>query len=350
MNSFWYDDINTFNYLKYMKYMNLFKHLPLGALIGLGILLIGALFLIGQSVKFLGTSLVGVSDSELQKVKISPHSTTLEQDEKEKFLAFGVFNTGEVRLRVEWDLDPEDLGELDCGEYTDECLFTAGDEVSSGYVGIAYGDLIDKAKVKITVPVEVTFSDVPSATTGEEAPWYIGPVQKVAKLGLMQGSDGKFGIGQETTRADTLLIIYRLLPLLGVEIPKESQDQNCNAFNDVPSDHYAAQAICTFWKMEWVQGIDPAAKILGVNKPVTRSAAAKLIVNALGDKIDTLGQNQYPEFNDVPIDYWGYPFIKRLAEAEILRGISDGKFDPEGKITREQLATIINRLLEALGQ
>ncbi len=49
-------------------------------------------------------------------------------------------------------------------------------------------------------------------------------------------------------------------------------------------------------------------------------------------------------FSDVKSDYWAYKYITRLADEGIITGVGGGKFDPEGNVTRAQMAVIAVRL------
>lgn len=53
------------------------------------------------------------------------------------------------------------------------------------------------------------------------------------------------------------------------------------------------------------------------------------------------------EFSDVPVDSWYAPFVKWAKEEGITTGIGSGKFNPDGLITREQMATLIVRFFDA---
>ena len=46
-------------------------------------------------------------------------------------------------------------------------------------------------------------------------------------------------------------------------------------------------------------------------------------------------------FTDVPESRWSYPYIQQLYDAGVVSGTSATTFDPEGEITREQLAVIL---------
>jgi len=50
-------------------------------------------------------------------------------------------------------------------------------------------------------------------------------------------------------------------------------------------------------------------------------------------------------FSDVPLSYWGYPYIMYLYERGVVSGYPDGTFKPEDNVTRAQLATMMKRAL-----
>ncbi len=51
-------------------------------------------------------------------------------------------------------------------------------------------------------------------------------------------------------------------------------------------------------------------------------------------------------FPDVPSNYWAQPFIRGLAERDILSGYPDGRFRPEQTIERDELAAVIRKAFE----
>ena len=55
------------------------------------------------------------------------------------------------------------------------------------------------------------------------------------------------------------------------------------------------------------------------------------------------------DFTDVSKDAWYAQAVAWAAKNGVVTGVGDGKFDPEGKITREQMAAILYRYSKALG-
>lgn len=58
------------------------------------------------------------------------------------------------------------------------------------------------------------------------------------------------------------------------------------------------------------------------------------------------GHLEVSPFKDVDINDPAYKYIKACYDAGIMMGYSDGKFRPKKKVTRQQLATVIAKLLE----
>ena len=52
-----------------------------------------------------------------------------------------------------------------------------------------------------------------------------------------------------------------------------------------------------------------------------------------------------PQFTDVPQNQWYYTWVTKAASQGWVSGIGGGKFDPNGKVTYSQFATMLNRAL-----
>lgn len=71
-------------------------------------------------------------------------------------------------------------------------------------------------------------------------------------------------------------------------------------------------------------------------------AIAKGVVEVYGLKKGETKLNK-SEFVDVPDNHWAAASIKKAADKGVLTGVGEGKFDPNGTITRAQLAVILDR-------
>ena len=78
---------------------------------------------------------------------------------------------------------------------------------------------------------------------------------------------------------------------------------------------------------------------------MTRAQFAQVVYNMAGEPEWHVNQNgTYPtQFDDVVADAWYAKAVSWASEAGIVNGTSETTFDPEGKITREQIATMLYR-------
>ena len=74
---------------------------------------------------------------------------------------------------------------------------------------------------------------------------------------------------------------------------------------------------------------------------LTRAQAAKIIAEAMGLSSEATTS----QFTDVSDSHWALTYIEACAEAGIITGVGDGTFNPDGEVTRAQLATMIARAL-----
>lgn len=56
----------------------------------------------------------------------------------------------------------------------------------------------------------------------------------------------------------------------------------------------------------------------------------------------------YSGYSDVSPDHWAAAFIDQAGRAGVMTGYGDGRFDPEGQVTRAQLAAVSSRLLSTV--
>lgn len=84
----------------------------------------------------------------------------------------------------------------------------------------------------------------------------------------------------------------------------------------------------------------------GVNEEMNRAQFAKVAALVMGLDVDK--DLKTSSFSDVKADSTGgyaLPYIEALKESGITDGYGDGTFDPAGKVTKEQLATFLVRII-----
>lgn len=80
------------------------------------------------------------------------------------------------------------------------------------------------------------------------------------------------------------------------------------------------------------------------NGKVTRAQLAAMLVRAKGLKVNPEAK---PEFRDVPSRHWAYKEIAAAKAEGIISGYPDGTFAPNQPVTREQIAVMIARTFSA---
>jgi trimeric autotransporter adhesin len=81
----------------------------------------------------------------------------------------------------------------------------------------------------------------------------------------------------------------------------------------------------------------------GLDKEMSRAEFTAVVVRLLGlEKVSSSSS-----YKDVA-DHWGHKdgYIEAVTKAGIMDGVADGVFNPDGKVTKEQLATIMVRALD----
>ena len=80
---------------------------------------------------------------------------------------------------------------------------------------------------------------------------------------------------------------------------------------------------------------------------ITRAEYIKMLTGALGMEPDA--EAALP-FADVPKDHWAYPYVAASYEAGIVQGVSETSFGTDTPISRQDIAVMTQRALEAAGE
>lgn len=124
----------------------------------------------------------------------------------------------------------------------------------------AYGEGVDMS--------EVSFSDVQS---GE---WYYEPIAKAVTLGVANGyEDGRFGINDNISREDMMVMAYRTMNALGINIAKVKDYESFADQSDI-SD-YATEAVEAMYCANIINGVGNG--MLDPKGEATRAQSAKII-------------------------------------------------------------------------
>jgi len=156
-------------------------------------------------------------------------------------------------------------------------------------------------------------------------------------------TDGTFGPERSMTRSEAAAIFARLLAdkngdtITTVAVTK---------FSDIPEHAWYSGYVKYLTGYGVVTGMSDGT--FAPNEPVTRSqftAMAVRFFEAYGDG-DPEIMEQYAEFNDVSSGYWAAEYIREAAIYGWIKGYGDGTFRGDDDITRAEVVTIVNRLLD----
>lgn len=152
------------------------------------------------------------------------------------------------------------------------------------------------------------------------------------------GSGG--GGGRTGTTGSSLLIDY-------VNVPEATDNttgsRNDQIFSDIGHVAWAEESILALYSLGIINGKE-AGKFYP-NDAVTRAEFVKMLVEAFGDS----AQETDISFKDVAADAWYYPYIAKSVQMNLVNGYDNENFGANDKITRQDMATVLYRLITSRG-
>lgn len=187
------------------------------------------------------------------------------------------------------------------------------------------------------IAVAEDYTDVP------ERCWYRVAVEYVTEHGLMQGvGNGKFEPEGELSRGMFVTILGRIA---GVD----TADYTECTFADVAPRRYYAPYIQWAYETGIAKGITDRA--FGPDEPVTREQMAVFLaryVNLHGLYLSELEEEQ-TSFKDMDkTSKYAKDAVELMRKTGVIRGDTNGLFEPRGICTRAQAATVFMRLHQAI--
>ncbi len=142
----------------------------------------------------------------------------------------------------------------------------------------------------------------------------------------------------EKSKGKTLYTCTRCGETEEREVPRITRDlvDSSKIFDDVKSNSWFRGAVDYVVTYELMNGT--SATLFEPNSNMTRAMLVTVLWRYEGSP--TGFKNN---FNDVPAGKWYTDAVAWAGENDIVTGVAEGKFDPNGNITREQLATIFHR-------
>ena len=145
--------------------------------------------------------------------------------------------------------------------------------------------------------------------------------------------DGNFAPNRGMTRAEVATMFTRLLR----ERPVKGQ-RYYTGFSDIQAGDWYANTVGYAVQVGIVSGYPDGS--FKPNKPITRAEFA-----AIASRFDALAQGNNIAFNDLAPSHWGYNAIRSAASKGWISGYPDNTFRPEKAISRAEVTSITNRML-----
>ena len=124
--------------------------------------------------------------------------------------------------------------------------------------------------------------------------------------------------------------------------PPAEEDNPVSNFKDLAGNEWAVEAINTLFEKGIISDNDE--KIFRPNDNVTREEFVKMIVEAL----DLVHEQYETDLKDVDKNAWYYPYVATAVEKGIILGDENGAFRVGEKISRQDMAVIIIRVITKL--
>ncbi len=118
-------------------------------------------------------------------------------------------------------------------------------------------------------------------------------------------------------------------------------EDNVLPFTDVKAQYWFYEAVKYTYEEGIFKGTDPEGKIFAPAKNMTRAELVMTLFQLTGVAKD--GYMGETGFNDVSAKSWMSYAVKWAAQKGYVSGVGNGKFNPQGNITRQEFAAILYR-------
>jgi hypothetical protein len=205
------------------------------------------------------------------------------------------------------------------------------DKISSGYQKEYDGlSAIDRAEVDNAV-INGTFE-----TFAQLKGVLDEKIKSILDRNKVTASQRKSNGGGGESRTSSASSIESVRPTVEIK----EQEEKSAVFTDLDDALWAKDSILELAKRKFVTGT--GEEKFYPNKNVTRAEFVKIITEAFG----LADINANSNFTDVATSDWYYPYVSAVSKGGIVKGISKYEFGPNYEISRQEVVTILYRLIK----
>lgn len=135
-----------------------------------------------------------------------------------------------------------------------------------------------------------------------------------------------------------------------ISVPEGSEIEWVDAsaasgFSDVPSGRWYTEYVNYVAENKLMNGI--GENMFAPLDTLTRAMFVQILANIAG--VDTTDRSVTTKFSDVPSGKWYTPAVMWASENEIVNGMTESTFEPQGNIQRQQLCVMLARFAKVYG-
>lgn len=143
--------------------------------------------------------------------------------------------------------------------------------------------------------------------------------------------------------ANTVYAVTALDRLHNESSPSIVAKDNSKYFYDVGAgSRWAIEAVDGLYERDIIKGVGNG--LFAPSSSVRRADFLIMVMNSYGIEVE---QNLQDNFSDAGSTYYT-DYLATAKKLGIVRGVGDGKFNPEGKISRQDMFVILHRALQAI--
>jgi len=200
-------------------------------------------------------------------------------------------------------------------------------------------DIVTIASVTTKTEVEFVFAKKPRFVDVTRDKWYFDVVEKIAEIGLFNGtSQTEFSPEEPMTRAMLVTVLYRL------EGRVETNAQV--TFTDVEAGEWYTDAVAWAEKSGIVNGLGNGK--FGTGESISRQDMITILYRYLNFKgitsKESVALDKFADMDD--IGDWAREALEWAVAESIIQGTSNTTLSPRDACTRAQVATIVLRYIQ----